>query len=109
MSAEPQVDTFCGSANANAAKSALHLRCSNPKTKEYQYYGGRGIRVCDEWNNDFEAFATWALNNDFQENAKRGDCTIDRIDVNGNYEPSNCRWVSQKVQCNNKRNNKVVI
>lgn len=87
----------------------MKQRCSNPKTKEYQHYGGRGIRVCDEWNNDFEAFATWALNNDFQENAKRGDCTIDRIDVNGNYEPSNCRWVSQKVQCNNKRNNKVLI
>ena len=80
-------------------------RCYNPKNKKYKDYGGRGIAICDEWINDFEAFANWAYDNGYIENVSRGECTIDRIDVNGNYCQQNCRWVNQKVQTNNKRNN----
>ena len=80
-------------------------RCYNPKNKKYKDYGGRGIIICDEWINDFETFANWAYDNGYVENVSRGECTIDRIDVNGNYCQQNCRWVNQKVQTNNKRNN----
>lgn len=81
----------------------MKQRCSNPSSNSYKNYGGRGITVCEEWQ-EFKPFYEWAMANGFDESAKRGDCTIDRIDVNGNYEPSNCRWVTQKVQCSNKRN-----
>ena len=80
-------------------------RCYNPNTKAYPYYGGRGIRVCDEWKADFVTFYAWAIENGYDENAKRGDCTLDRIDVDKGYCPENCRWVSLTVQANNKRNN----
>lgn len=75
-------------------------RCYNENTDNYGYYGGRGIKVCDEWLNDFMSFYNWAMNNGYKE-----DLTIDRIDPNGNYEPNNCRWVTMKYQANNKKNN----
>ena len=80
-------------------------RCENPNSKAFKDYGGRGIKVCQEWH-EIENFCKWAYNNCYDENAERGECTIDRIDVNGNYEPSNCRWVDMKTQSNNKRNTK---
>lgn len=78
-------------------------RCFNSKCADYKYYGGRGITVCIEWKNDFMSFYNWAI-----ENGYKDDLTIDRIDVNGNYEPSNCRWVTKKEQQRNKRNNRYI-
>ena len=84
-----------------AVWDAMINRCKSPKHKEYHRYGGRGIRVCDEWQN-FETFRFWALENGYDENAPRGMCTIDRINNDGNYTPDNCRWVDMKTQANNK-------
>lgn len=77
-------------------------RCDSPKNNHYKDYGGRGISVCKEWY-DWLTFKEWALNNGWKDGL-----TIDRVDVNGNYEPSNCRWVTMDVQANNKRNNKMI-
>lgn len=74
-------------------------RCYNPKDKNYKDYGGRGIKVCDEWKNDFISFYQWAINNGYKEGL-----TIDRIDNNGNYETSNCKWATMKEQCRHRRN-----
>ena len=82
---------------------SMKQRCLNEKHKSYKIYGGRGITVCDEWKNDFKAFYEWAINNGYDENAQFMQCTLDRINVNGNYEPNNCRWVDQKVQGENTR------
>lgn len=81
----------------------MRQRCSpNPQNPNYEKYSGRGIKVCDEWQK-FEPFYEWALANGYDENAPRGTCTIDRIDNDGNYEPSNCRWVDNKSQQRNRR------
>lgn len=77
---------------------SMKARCNNPKNTAYKDYGGRGIRVCAEWQNDFEVFRDWALSNGYKE-----DLSIDRIDVNGNYCPENCRWITIKEQQSNKR------
>jgi hypothetical protein len=82
---------------------AMKGRCSNPRHQAYKHYGERGITVCDEWKNSFISFCEWAYANGYDENAERGKCTLDRIDNNGNYEPSNCRWVSMAVQTSNRR------
>ena len=77
-------------------------RCLNKNEKEYHNYGERGIKVCDEWM-EFEPFQKWALANGYSDKL-----TIDRIDVNGDYTPKNCRWATYKEQANNKRNNRFV-
>lgn len=84
----------------------MNDRCNNSNNKDYGNYGGRGIGVCAEWSGEHgaENFIKWAYENGYDENAPHGKCTIDRIDVNGNYEPSNCRWVDMKMQSYNRRN-----
>ena len=74
----------------------MRERCKNPHNKRYDRYGGRGIKVCSEWDHDFAAFRDWSNANGYQEGL-----TIDRIDCDGNYEPGNCRWVTHKVQNRN--------
>ena len=73
-------------------------RCANPKEENFKYYGGRGIAVCDEWKNDFKAFFDWAIENGWEDGL-----TIDRVDSDGNYEPSNCRWTTRMIQMRNTR------
>ena len=83
--------------------SDMKQRCYNQKHNYYKHYGARGITICDEWLNNSNSFYQWSLDNGVKENL-----SIDRIDVNGNYEPSNCRWVDNKVQANNRRNNRII-
>lgn len=87
----------------------MRRRCYDTKHEAYKDYGGRGIKVCDEWKDDFAIFRDWAMSHGYNPDAEFGECTIDRIDPNGNYCPENCRFVSMKVQANNKRNTVSVI
>lgn len=80
--------------------AGMKKRCNNPKDSNFKTYGARGITVCEEWKADFISFYNWAMENGYQENL-----TIDRINVNGNYEPSNCRWITQSEQTRNVRSN----
>ena len=123
ISVTSNITKSCGCLNKEQLKSIRHLsykhelcnhrlyyiwttmkaRCNNPKSQKYKNYGLRGIRVCDEWLNDFKVFYDWAMQNGYKDNL-----SIDRIDVNGNYEPNNCRWATNIQQSNNRTNNYLI-
>jgi hypothetical protein len=78
----------------------MMTRCNNPKSDRYYRYGGRGIKVCDEWLHNYTAFRDWALSHGYEEGL-----TIDRIDLDGNYNPENCRWITPSEQMKNTSTN----
>lgn len=96
---EPKTRATHGGSNSRIYRiwQAMRDRTGNPKASRYSYYGGRGIRVCEEWEK-YEAFQRWAKLNGYADNL-----SIDRINVDGNYEPSNCRWATQSQQVRNRR------
>lgn len=101
-------NTIHGEAGKNSTRlyriwSQMKRRCDLPTVRAYPRYGGRGIKVCKDWSESFEVFRDWALENGYSEKL-----TIDRRDNDGDYEPNNCRWVTHKVQANNRRTNKNV-
>lgn len=81
----------------------IKQRCLNPNNPRYQHYGGKGVKIHQDWIDDFMAFKKWAMENGYKDHL-----TIDRIDVNGDYNPSNCRWISNKKQQNNRTNNRLI-
>ena len=103
--------------NSRLHRIYMHMkqRCYNPKNNRYKNYGARGITVCDEWLNKktipnnkrtskgWIAFREWALSHGYTD-----ELTIDRINVNKGYSPENCRWITNKEQCNNRRSNHLV-
>jgi len=83
-----------------AKLNAIKQRCSNPKNPDYNYYGARGIIVCQQWLDNSDSFVDWALANGFQHGLE-----LDRRDNNGDYTPENCRWVNRQTQTRNARSN----
>ena len=81
---------------------AMRHRCFNIKSVKYKNYGGRGVTVCDEWRYSFHAFRVWAIDNGYDNNL-----TIDREDNDGDYEPGNCRWVTNTIQSQNRREDRI--
>lgn len=84
---------------------SMRGRCYRKSDKRYKYYGGKGVTICDEWRENFMGFYEWSIRNGYKENQ---GLSIDRIEVNGNYEPKNCRWVTAKEQANNTTTNKII-
>lgn len=95
-------NSYIGSLLYNTWNRMIH-RCYDDTNPKYYRYGGRGISVCDEWRNDYDTFYNWAINNGYQLGL-----SIDRINNDGNYEPSNCRWATKKQQQRNMCRNKMI-
>lgn len=83
--------------------SSMKTRCYCKSDTNYSHYGGRGITMCDEWKSNFMSFYQWAIENGYKE-----DLTIERIENNGRYEPSNCKWITMKEQNQNKSNRRII-
>lgn len=83
--------------------NGIIARCENPHSNRYEYYGGRGIKICKEWRSDFVTFHDWSMANGYKEGL-----SIDRINLNGDYEPNNCRWATNKMQANNTSRNRYI-
>lgn len=81
----------------------MRQRCNNPNNPSYPYYGGKGVKICPQWN-EYIGFREWALSAGYADNL-----SIDRIDCNGNYCPENCRWVDDKTQMNNQTRNHMIL
>jgi hypothetical protein len=105
---DKQTSCMCQNVKHNLWRSKIYSvyhnmkdRCYNPKCHAYKNYGGKGVKICDEWLDNFINFYNWAMNNGYKEGL-----SIDRINVDGNYEPSNCRWItlSKNVAYANKTN-----
>ena len=87
----------------SACLAGMKARCYNPQNAYYHRYGGRGIEICEEWRNSSESFKQWCLSNGWEKGLQ-----LDRINNDGNYEPSNCRWITRKQNCRNKSNNVII-
>ena len=102
MSEKKYRNKICENKGLYSKYGAMKSRCLRKSHAKYKDYGGRGITICDEWldkDTGFDAFADWALSHGYQD-----DLSIDRIDVDGNYCPENCRWATNKEQARNKQN-----
>lgn len=99
MTETPLYSVWCGMKN----------RCYNAHYKHYDRYGGRGISMCDEWKNSFESFRDWAFSVGYDASKSGKEQSLDRIDVNGNYCPENCRWVDFLTQQRNRGDTVYVI
>ena len=81
----------------------MKTRCYTSTDYHYQWYGTKGVKICDEWLNDFMAFYNWSINHGYSD-----ELSIDRIDPHGDYSPDNCRWITHAEQCNNRRTNNLI-
>lgn len=93
----------CSNSKIYRAWENIKTRCLNNNSDDFKNYGARGIKICKEWESNFQAFYDWSMSHGYEEHL-----TIDRIDVNGNYCPENCRWSTMKEQQRNRRNNRII-